>query len=308
VFLHFTEMYLFLGFALYLSALRINPLSASSGSTYPSSGRFRGSFVPKDLFSGSETSGSESGSDSGSDSGSTSGSESGSKTSGSDSGSTSGSESGSETSGSESGSAGNGASSSSGSVSGSPFGIAQGATTVEVKITTYAFPDNDAGNLVGFGQGCYSDAIAHTTFRTRADEGDGTFTNPSTCAVSVGNTLFPQNSIIYIGPPYYRFCRVEDDCSSCDIDNWIDLWIGPNGQETTTPMSAAYAIALCGTAPGSDCSCDDGTCGTTGGCESDLTSDDTPNIPAVANANSASGVPWVRRMFDWSTGVCANLS
>jgi len=179
--------------------------------------------------------------------------------------------------------------------------------TVHVKVTTYGYPDNDVGSVSGIGQGCYTDTIAHPHgTRQKAQEGDGSFNNPSTCAVSANNQYFPVESKIFIGSPYNRFCIVEDECASCDSDKWIDLWIGPNSDNFTPPLSSSMATAICGTAPGSDCNCDSGTCGT-GGCESTWTSENS-NIRAVANANADSGTPVLRQLYDWTTETCANPS
>ncbi len=100
---------------------------------------------------------------------------------------------------------------------------------LKVQITFYGYPDNDDGHG-HFG----TNIIAHhQDGRPTNQDGDpiasgiGTYANPLTAATAEGNHLLPPGTLVYV-PGFKKYLLVEDDCASCDSDDWIDIWMESN--------------------------------------------------------------------------------
>lgn len=118
------------------------------------------------------------------------------------------------------------------------------ARRARVKVTFYGYPDNDDGEG-HFG----TNLIAHALQWQGRDrhmnrQGDpvaggvGTFDDPITAAASEGNRLMPPGTLVYV-PGLKKYFLLEDDCASCDAEEWIDLWMESNAR------SDAAAVKRC---------------------------------------------------------------
>lgn len=100
---------------------------------------------------------------------------------------------------------------------------------LKVQITFYGYPDNDDGDG-HFG----TNVIAHhRDGRPTNHDGDpiasgiGTYDNPLTAATAEGNQLLPPGTRVYV-PRFKKYLLVEDDCASCNSNDWIDIWMESN--------------------------------------------------------------------------------
>jgi hypothetical protein len=102
-----------------------------------------------------------------------------------------------------------------------------------VKITFYGYPDNDDGTG-HFGTSIIAHALTWKGRLRYVDEeglpragGTGTFDDPITAAASRGNHFFPPGTLLYI-PEFRKYFFLEDECASCEKEEWLDLWIESN--------------------------------------------------------------------------------
>jgi hypothetical protein len=110
-------------------------------------------------------------------------------------------------------------------------GAAQAATTRNMLVTLYGWPDNSPpGDATQFGSG-------HAG-------GVGTYSNPVTFATDQ-DEFAPGTKVYY--PYLHRYFVMQDECAQCDTD-WgngkyhIDLWIGGKGGNTSAVLNCEDAL------------------------------------------------------------------
>ncbi|CAF1296477.1 unnamed protein product [Rotaria sp. Silwood1] len=88
-------------------------------------------------------------------------------------------------------------------------------SVVKGRVTAYGWCDNDPPYR------------GDTSSGHQATPGDGTFSNPSTCATD--QSRIPAGTKVYISH-VQKYCIVRDICGACKRDprRLVDLWIGPN--------------------------------------------------------------------------------
>ena len=99
-----------------------------------------------------------------------------------------------------------------------------------VKITFYGYPDNDDGDG-HFGTAVIAHRLQWQGRPRYVDQeerpyagGIGTFDDPITAAASSANSVFPPGTLVYV-PGLKKYFFLEDECASCDEEEWLDLWM-----------------------------------------------------------------------------------
>jgi 3D (Asp-Asp-Asp) domain-containing protein len=115
-----------------------------------------------------------------------------------------------------------------------------GATTMNLTVTFYGYPDNDDGsghfstNLIAYGLQWQGHSRHLNAQGEPVASGVGTYDDPITVAASQGNASLPPGTLIYI-PGLKKYFLVEDICGNC-TSTWIDVWMESNSTNSSTAV------------------------------------------------------------------------